>query len=138
MYVFIIALTISLFANVATSMQSPQSTLKAYIQQNTLAPTIAIEIFQKEMDSSNYKLPVSFQALMLLDQPRAARWGHFATPSNPAASHRHVVTHMWGVAARMPPSPLSDRFSSLTRQHIQQCNLQFSSTNASFGHTLRE
>ena len=74
MYVFIIALTISLFANVATSMRSPQSTLKAYIQQNTLAPTIAIEIFQKEMDSSNYKLPVSFQALMLLDQPRAARW----------------------------------------------------------------
>ena len=37
--------------------QWPQSTLKAYIQQNTLAPTIAIEMFQKEMDSqtTNYQ-----------------------------------------------------------------------------------
>jgi hypothetical protein len=64
--------------------QWPQSTLKAYIQQNTLAPTIALEMFQKEMDSSNYKVPVSFQALMLVDQPRAARLGAFATPGNGA------------------------------------------------------
>ena len=61
--------------------QWPQSTLKAYIQQNTLAPTIALEMFQKEMDSSNYKVPVSFQAFMLVDEPRAARLGPNVPPS---------------------------------------------------------